>query len=148
MGRVYGWMLALSLLAVGFIAGNLISPPAEAPLPPPPSSYPSAVITIPAEQSPVRSQTVDARTLGQTFVQIAKDVNPAVVSLSSIRLVEHPPVEKEDGQLDDLFRGPFERFFNAPDEVPRQSLGSGVIVDGTNGYILTNQHMEMMNWVP
>ena len=44
-----------------------------------------------------------------------------------------------------LFNDPlFQRFFNLPgvqSERETQSLGSGVIVDAKNGYILTNNHV-------
>ncbi|HCQ01965.1 MAG TPA: hypothetical protein DIT99_15315, partial [Candidatus Latescibacteria bacterium] len=140
MGRVYGWTIPFAMLAIGLIAGKYIATPEEQFPPAQPTSFPPAIITVPAEQPTFHPETVDARTLGQTFVQIAKKVNPAVVSLSAVRLVAHPSVD-EEGDGSDGFRGPFERFFNAPDEVLRHSVGSGVIVDGTNGYILTNHHV-------
>ena len=140
MGRVYGWTIALAMLAIGLTAGKYIATPEEQLPPAQPTSFPPAVITVPAEHPTFHPETVDARALGQTFVQIAKKVNPAVVSLSAVRLIAHPSVD-EEGDESDGFRGPFERFFNAPDEVLRHSVGSGVIVDGTNGYILTNHHV-------
>jgi len=62
---------------------------------------------------------------------------PAVVNIAThghVRVQEHP-------LLNDPF---FRRFFNVPDQ-PReretQSLGSGVVVDAKNGYVLTNNHV-------
>lgn len=62
---------------------------------------------------------------------------PAVVNISTqgrVRVAENP-------LLQDPF---FRRFFRIP-EAPRermtQSLGSGVIVDAKNGYVLTNSHV-------
>ncbi|MEO6823659.1 MAG: trypsin-like peptidase domain-containing protein [Nitrosospira sp.] len=43
-----------------------------------------------------------------------------------------------------LFRDPFfRRFFELPDQAARleRSAGSGVIVDATNGYVVTNYHV-------
>jgi len=65
-------------------------------------------------------------------------VRPAVVNISTtgrVRVQENP-----------LFQDPFFRhFFGVPEQAPRerrtQSLGSGVIVDAKQGYILTNAHV-------
>lgn len=64
-------------------------------------------------------------------------VTPAVVNIAtigSIRVQSNP-----------LFQDPFfRRFFEIPDQPQKrqtQSLGSGVIVDAANGYILTNHHV-------
>ncbi|NLO81176.1 MAG: DegQ family serine endoprotease [Xanthomonadaceae bacterium] len=64
-------------------------------------------------------------------------VTPAVVNIatkSRARIRENP-----------LFQDPFfRRFFDLPEPRrprPAQSLGSGVIVDAKNGYILTNHHV-------
>jgi serine protease Do/serine protease DegQ len=66
-----------------------------------------------------------------------KKATPAVVNISTktkIEIAEHP-----------LMRDPlFRRFFEIPN-MPRQretsSLGSGVIIDAKNGYIITNNHV-------
>ncbi|MCB1725407.1 MAG: Do family serine endopeptidase [Chromatiaceae bacterium] len=64
-------------------------------------------------------------------------VTPAVVNISSVAVVrseDHP-----------LLRDPFFRwFFELPRESRRkrsQSLGSGIIVDAQNGFVLTNNHV-------
>src|SRR3569833_1465238 len=77
---------------------------------------------------------------GQSVPSLApmlQQVLPAVVSISSqgrVRVADNPLMQ------DPFFR----RFFGVP-EAPRerltQSLGSGVIVDAKNGYILTNNHV-------
>ena len=77
---------------------------------------------------------------GQTLPSLApmlKRVTPAVVNIATsgtVRIQENP-----------LFNDPFFRhFFDLPTQ-PRhrktQSLGSGVIVDAKNGYIITNNHV-------
>src|SRR3569623_742039 len=77
---------------------------------------------------------------GQSVPSLApmlQQVLPAVVNISSqgrVRVADNPLMQ------DPFFR----RFFGVP-EAPRerltQSLGSGVIVDAKNGYILTNNHV-------
>lgn len=60
-------------------------------------------------------------------------VLPAVVNISTttrIRAADHP-----------LLRDPLFRQFLEPREQESSSLGSGVIVDAENGYILTNHHV-------
>jgi serine protease DegQ len=64
-------------------------------------------------------------------------VTPAVVNIS---VVSQAPEEDNP-----LYRDPyFRRYFNLPDRPqaePRLSAGSGVIVDATRGYVLTNNHV-------
>src|SRR5699024_8013661 len=67
-----------------------------------------------------------------------ENVTPAVVNIatkSEVRIRENP-----------LFQDPFfRRFFDMPEQQrrtrPTQSLGSGVIVDTEQGYVLTNNHV-------
>ena len=71
-----------------------------------------------------------------SLAPVLKEVTPSVVNVyTQTRVRVRSPL------LDDPF---FRRFFNVPD-VPRerisQSLGSGVIVDAENGYVLTNYHV-------
>ncbi|MEK7323181.1 MAG: DegQ family serine endoprotease [Pseudomonadota bacterium] len=77
---------------------------------------------------------------GQPLPSLApmlEQVLPAVVNISTrgrVRAADNPLMQ------DPFFR----RFFGVPDQ-PReratQSLGSGVIVDAKNGYVLTNNHV-------
>jgi len=78
---------------------------------------------------------VDGKPL-PSLAPILKEVTPSVVNVyTQTRVRVRSPL------LDDPI---FRRFFNVPD-VPRervsQSLGSGVIVDAQNGYVLTNNHV-------
>lgn len=71
-----------------------------------------------------------------TLAPVLERVTPSVVNIyTQTRVRIRSPL------LDDPF---FRRFFNVPD-VPRervsQSLGSGVIVDAEQGYVLTNNHV-------
>ena len=78
-----------------------------------------------------------AKYFSDTFADVVKKVNPAVVTITSERVVT------------DQRRHPFEEFFdndyfgnNFPERERRsRALGSGVIVDAKNGYILTNNHV-------
>jgi len=75
-----------------------------------------------------------------SLAPMIKRVSPAVISIGIQGAV------REQGRnplLDDPF---FRRFFNVPPdsgarERPFQSAGSGVIVDGKQGYIITNAHV-------
>jgi serine protease Do len=76
------------------------------------------------------------------FVQVAKKVQPSVVSIRSERTVTVSPGE---GFGEDFFKGtPFEDFFKQhggpPTKRRQMGEGSGVIVD-PKGYILTNNHV-------
>jgi len=72
-----------------------------------------------------------------TLAPMLKEALPAVVNIATSGRVQV--------QQSPLFNDPFfRRFFDIPDQ-PRerktQSLGSGVIVDAKNGYIITNNHV-------
>ena len=77
---------------------------------------------------------------GQELPSLApmlEKVTPAVVNISTRSRV----LVKDNPLLNDPF---FRRFFNLPEryrEKESQSLGSGVVVDAKNGYILTNNHV-------
>ena len=72
-----------------------------------------------------------------SMAPLLEQVTPAVVNISvtgSVRVRTNP-------MLEDPF---FRRFFNIPEQprsIPRQSAGSGVIVDARKGYVLTNHHV-------
>ncbi len=73
-----------------------------------------------------------------TLAPMLEKVTPAVVNISTQSHV----AERDNPLLQDPF---FRRFFGLPESKPRQqrsqSLGSGVIIDADNGYVLTNNHV-------
>jgi serine protease Do len=80
-----------------------------------------------------------------TFAPVVKKVLPAVVSVSSSKMVKTGFSDQgEQGEMDPLFRQFFGqtpgRQFNIPSQRRAEGLGSGVIVS-PEGYILTNNHV-------
>jgi serine protease Do/serine protease DegQ len=77
-----------------------------------------------------------------SLAPMVKRVTPAVVNIATRGTVKESQ-DQRNPLLDDPF---FRRFFDVPQESrprerPFQSLGSGVIVDAKNGYIITNHHV-------
>jgi serine protease Do len=88
-----------------------------------------------------------AEQLGKAFQDVAKRVQPAVVSVYSEKMVKAPRSGASGESPDDLLR----RFFGGdqgssrghsrrPSGVPQQGMGSGMIID-KKGRILTNFHV-------
>jgi serine protease DegQ len=73
-----------------------------------------------------------------TLAPLLERVTPAVVNIA---VVSTAPEHDRNPLLEDpLFR----RFFEGPNalpSVPRQSIGSGVIIDGDEGLVVTNHHV-------
>jgi serine protease Do len=126
--------LSVFFLVIGILIGIIIT--AELPL----SRFGRA--TNPATEG--RPLKVDVPLSDQPFVEVSKLVTPAVVNISTTRLVKG----EEGSPLGPFFEDPFfRRFFGdelpqrrAPRQHKEQSLGSGVIVD-PKGYIVTNNHV-------
>ncbi len=72
-----------------------------------------------------------------TLAPLLERASPAVVNISVSGTVR----ARSNPMLDDPF---FRRFFNVPEQprsIPRQSAGSGVIIDADEGYVLSNHHV-------
>ena len=100
----------------------------------------AALVVALVVAAPFSRAALPAQAGGQELPSLApmlEQVTPAVVNIATRGRVRIP----ESPLLNDPF---FRRFFNLPTQ-PRerrtQSLGSGVIVDARNGYIITNNHV-------
>ena len=88
--------------------------------------------------APVTAQTVSPLAVeAQSLPDVLEKVTPAVVNIA---VTSQAPDETNP-----LFNDPyFRRFFDMPQmpqQRPRMSAGSGVIVDAAKGYVLTNHHV-------
>jgi Do/DeqQ family serine protease len=100
-----------------------------------------AAIVAEAAYAAVPAPVADAAPM-PSLAPMVKRVSPAVVNIATRGTMKEDPSQRNP-LLDDPF---FRRFFDVPpDARPRerqfQSAGSGVIVDGKNGYIVTNYHV-------
>jgi serine protease Do len=143
--KILATLLVTITLAIGMLIGTIISGRAGA-------SHPAVGVggTPLAIPDPVQ--------LSSAFATIVKQVQPAVVNISTTQVIErhgkgkNTPGQRNrggemappDGQDQDQqpFQDFFNRFFDFPDQGPQaeRSLGSGVIVD-KKGFILTNNHV-------
>jgi serine protease Do len=126
-------VLAIFIGAVGglIIASNLQWTPNGVAA----DSQEKAKITL-GSSEPVSEDLMNLRATSKAFVEVAKTVSPAVVTINSQKVVKrrnwHPFMD------DDFFR----RFFRTPEseEQVLRGLGSGVIIN-PDGYIITNNHV-------
>ncbi len=126
------WLLGGVALGVIITLALLLSSPNTPPL--------NKAYAQKEEESP---EIETAISLQNAFVDVVKEVGPAVVNIHTERTVKTDSFEKffdrfKDTPFEEFFRGmPFE---SMPEEYTQRSLGSGMIVD-ERGYILTNNHV-------
>ncbi|MEL6688345.1 MAG: Do family serine endopeptidase [Pseudomonadota bacterium] len=82
------------------------------------------------------AMTYDSRRGVITMAPLLEQVTPAVVSINTVTERRTPDVDDERLEM-------FERFFGQSprSQRPRAGLGSGVIVDASEGLIITNNHV-------
>lgn len=80
------------------------------------------------------AQNSIVKQFSSAIADVAEKVNPAVVTISAEKVIK---LDEQFQQFNDF------PFFHQqlPEEYSSQALGSGVIVDAKNGYILTNNHV-------
>ncbi len=85
-----------------------------------------------------QSDVRQLKAFSNAFVEVAKEVTPAVVSITATKNISLSQMHegRGSGEFDDFFR----RFFPQDEEFSQQGLGSGVLIDKA-GYILTNNHV-------
>jgi serine protease Do len=123
--------VAIVALATALMLGGVAAPKVHS------SSEPASYTVA----SDTRTQIV----FEQGFSPVVKSSAPAVVNISSSRIVRSPEAGPEAPFLSDPFLRRFlgedlSRQFRVPGERREHSLGSGVIVNSA-GYVLTNNHV-------
>lgn len=98
---------------------------------------------VSTDVKPVMTPSLPSGRPDVSFVEISKSATPAVVNISTTRLIKNetgPNPFFEDPFFRRFFGEEFGRQFEQPKERKEQSLGSGVIVEAS-GIIVTNNHV-------
>lgn len=81
-----------------------------------------------------------AKSMSNTFADIAERVSPSVVTITSEQVYKHPNVD-QFRDFQDMFPRQLWPFFDNEDrEMRSTSLGSGIVIS-KDGYIITNNHV-------
>lgn len=81
--------------------------------------------------------------ISNAMAEVIQAVRPSVVNIYTTKKIKRQgiPFPFNDPFFRRFFDDEFSQLFERPREYTQTSLGSGVIVDGANGYILTNYHV-------
>ncbi|MBN2374011.1 DegQ family serine endoprotease [bacterium] len=125
-------IISLSCFILGLVVASMLN-------------FTPSSVAVDSQQKEGRTDLPEVQIISpNTFVNIAKRLNPTVVYISSTQVIKgfqnfHPPLKDpfRDFFGDDFF----DKFFGIPKEgLKQKSLGSGFIID-EKGYILTNNHV-------
>ena len=136
---IKGLLISVVLVGMGILIGLLVTADMGW-LPFSTAENPSRLAT--GVSLPLLPQTGEG---GQMLVEVAKAATPAVVNISTTRVIKGQEGVPQTPFFEDpffrrFFGDEFFRQFDVPKERREQSLGSGVIVD-SKGYIVTNNHV-------
>ncbi|MBT3229335.1 MAG: Do family serine endopeptidase [Candidatus Marinimicrobia bacterium] len=81
-----------------------------------------------------------AKALSNAFADIAEEVSPSVVTITSEHVYKHPAMDQYKGFQDMLPKQLWPFLPDGDREMKSTSLGSGIIIS-KDGYILTNNHV-------
>lgn len=98
---------------------------------------------------PQQAKALVAPPPAEGFADLADRLLPTVVNISTTQTIEAPqglpnmPNLPPGSPFEDMFRDFFEQYEGMPQMQERQtaSLGSGFVIDGEKGYIVTNNHV-------
>jgi serine protease Do len=140
-GTIYAFTLIVLILVVALALVRLAGSPTPAPSTP---LQAARLVLTGSSGSPASTRssdpnaTPDEAMRTKLFRNVARQVNPSVVFITTQSRVAVPDLTSFSSDGDDFFR----RFFGGPMRAPQiqRALGSGFLISG-NGEILTNNHV-------